>query len=177
MRSVVLSVLALSLSFSAPALAGDAPPAQGAAVTAPGSIAGGKVAAFDPAKKTMTVDANGQKITLDISKANIAGEIKVNAIVDVTHANGAATNIAVRPPPGAQGGAQASGGQATAPGAIAGGKVIAFDATKRLMTVEANGQKVDILLGNAVVNGEVKVGAIVDVAFAAGAPAAVNVRP
>ncbi len=170
MRAVLLGVLALSVS--APALAGDAPPPAGAQASAPGSVAGAKVIAFDATKKVMTIEAGSQKINLDISKANIAGEIIVGAVVDVTHANGAATNVAVRPPPGKTGTATAS-----APGAISGGKVIAFDPTKRSMTVDANGQKVDIALGNAVVNGEVAVGKIVDVTFANGTAQAVNVRP
>lgn len=183
MRSVILGVLALAVS--APAFAGEPAPAQGPAAgapaqTAPGAIAGGKVVAFDPTKKSMTVDANGQKHTIDISKSNIAGEIKEGAIVDVTFANGSATAVAVRPPP--QGaappqGTAAQAGGAQGPAAIAGGKVIAFDPAKKLMTVDANGQKVDVMLGNAVISGQVKVGAVVDVAFANGAPSAVSVRP
>ena len=183
MRAVVFGVLALSLST--PALAGGAPPPAGTQAVAPGSIAGGKVVAFDPTKKVMTVEAGPEKIVLDISKANVAGELKVGAIVDVTHANGAASNVAVRPPQGGAGAPAPAGGPAptaapgtaVAPGAISGGKVIAFDAGKHMMTVDANGQKVDIAVGTAVINGQIAVGKFVDVTYANGAAQAINVRP
>lgn len=177
MRAVLIGVLALSLST--PALAGGAPPPGGQQAVAPGSIAGGKIVAFDSAKKVMTVEAGPEKIVLDISKANIAGDLKVGAIVDVTHANGAASNVAVRPPQGGAGGPAptAAPGAAVAPGAISGGKVIAFDAGKHMMTVDANGQKFDIAIGTAVINGQIAVGKVIDVTFANGAAQAINVRP
>lgn len=172
MRAVLFGVLALSLS--APAFAQAT--AQGTTAVAPGAIAGAKVTIFDAARKSMTVDANGQKYVIDISKAAIAGTIQVGVIVDVTHTNNVASAVAVRggPPPQQQ--AAASGTQASAPGAIAGGKVVEFDPQKRLMKVDANGQKLDILLGDAVVSGEVAVGKIVDVTFANGKAVAVSVR-
>lgn len=168
MRAVLFGVLALSLS--APAFAQAT--AQGTTAVAPGAIAGAKVTIFDAARKSMTVDANGQKFVIDISKAAIAGTIQVGVIVDVTHTNNVASAVSVRGGPAPT---QATA-QASAPGAIAGGKVVEFDPQKRLMKVDANGQKVDILLGDAVVSGEIAVGKIVDVTFADGEAVAVSVR-
>lgn len=178
MRPVLLTVFALAVS--APVLAGSPPPPPQGAATAPGAIAGGKIIAFDAASKMLTVDANGQKVQVDTSKAAVAGQLNPGAIVDVTFANGVASAVAVRPangqpPPTAT--AAATTGTATAPGAIAGGKIIVFDSAKKTMVVEANGQKYDLALGSAVVNGQLAVGRIVDVTFANGSVQAVNVRP
>ena len=190
MRFTVLAVL--SLALSATALAGNPPPPpppQGASATAPGAIAGGKVASFDPAKKVMVVEANGQKISIDISKAAVSGQIVVGAIVDVTHANGSASAVAVRgagSPPATAGtgtpaGAQTAvaGGTATAsaPGAISGAKVTAFDATKKIMILDVNGQKVEVNVANATITGQIAVGKAVDVAHSNNVASAVSVRP
>lgn len=183
MRPVILGLLALALS--APAFAQTPPPPPGQTASAPGAIAGGKVTSFDAAKHVMTVDANGQQVTVDTTKAAIAGTITPGAIVDVTFANGAASAIAVRAAaggPAPQGGSQqktavASTGGASGPGAIAGGKVVSFDPGKHQMVVDANGQQITVMLGSAVVNGEILPGKVVDVSFANGAAAAVNVRP
>ena len=183
MRPVMLGILAIA--FSAPVFAQTPPPPPGQTASAPGAIAGGKVVSFDPAKHLMTVDANGQQVTVDTTKAAVAGVIAPGAVVDVTFANGAASAVAVRPAaggtPAAQGSSQqhtvAATGSASGPGAIAGGKVLSFDPQKHQMVVDSNGQQVTVMLGSAVVNGEIMPGKIVDVSFANGAAAAVNVRP
>lgn len=193
MRFTVLAVL--SLALSATALAGNPPPPpppQGASATAPGAIAGGKVTAFDATKKSLVVEANGQKITLDISKATVAGNVAVGAIVDVTHANGAASAVSVRgaggaPPAGATAGTSTTAGAqtavatgtavASAPGAIAGAKVTAFDAAKKIMVVDVNGQKVEVNVANATIAGQIAVGKVVDVTHSNNVASSVAVRP
>lgn len=184
MKYVALAVLALSLS--APAFAGST-------AQAPGAIAGGKVEAFDPVKKVIVIDANGTKTEVSTAGAAIAGQIAVGKMVDITWANGVASAIAVRPDGGQQGaqGAQQTPpppppgagapppptGQASVPGAIAGGKVVAFDPAKKVIVVEVNGQKTELNIGSAAISGQIAVGKIVDVTSANGVASAVAVRP
>lgn len=181
MRLVLIALL--SFSF-APAVYAQGLPA-GTTASVPGAIAGGKVVAFDSAKKVLVVEAGGQKTTLDISKATVAGTLAVGAIVDVTHSGGVASAVSVRGAPqqggqqaaGQQTGGQQTGGAAVAPGAISGAKVVAFDSAKKIMTIDAGGQKFEINVANAVVNGNIAVGRIVDVSHSGGSASAVNVRP
>lgn len=180
MRLALIALL--SLSFAPAASAQGMPVGMSASV--PGAIAGGKIVSFDSARKVIVVEYGGQKTTLDISKAPVAGNLVVGAIVDVTYANGVASAVSVRSAPqgGEQAGAQQAGGQSTggaavAGGAISGAKVVAFDAAKRLMTVDAGGQKFEINVANAVVSGNIAVGKIVDVSQAGGVASAVSVRP
>lgn len=178
MRFALLSVFALA--FASPALAQTLPAVAGVTASVPGAISGGKVVAFDSAKKVLVVEAGGQKTSLDVSKAAVAGNLAVGAIVDVTHANGVASAVSVRSAPqqgGQQAAGQQTGGAAVAPGAISGAKVVAFDSSKKLMTIDAGGQKFEINVANAVVNGTIAVGRIVDVSQTGGSASAVNVRP
>ena len=66
---------------------------------------------------------------------------------------------------------------ATAPGAIAGGKVTANDAAKHSLTVQANGTTTVLDIYKAAVAGTIVVGKLVDVTYAGTMASAVSVRP
>ena len=178
-----LTFAALSLAFVAPAYAGDA--TGGQQVVAAGgtaAVAGGKITAFDANKKILVIEANGVKTELSTASAMVAGQLAVGKEVDIVWANGLAVAISVRGDSGSTvvtttNGLVGFGAVATAPGAIAGGKITAYDAAKKTMTVEANGQKTEISIANAAIAGQIAVGKIVDVTFSNGKASAVAVRP